>query len=170
MLRDTAADPEGQSEQSLLWPVCASLQRLGMPVLVLDASQGEAADAPGLAQLLQQRLAGPYRPAPRPRHSSVAVLPARQGLELLPLQARQAGMTPMQWLQRHVRGYAIVMLYADADTLARNLPGQAVHPLMVLPEHGPACWAATASSSSWPCMPACAACWRRCCPALTPWM
>ncbi|MFT2603567.1 hypothetical protein ACMWQW_27170, partial [Escherichia coli] len=23
------------------------------------------------------------------------------------------------------------------DTLARNLPGQAVHPLMVLPEHGP---------------------------------
>ena len=54
MLRDTAADPEGQSEQSLLWPVCASLQRLGMPVLVLDASQGEAADAPGLAQLLQQ--------------------------------------------------------------------------------------------------------------------
>ncbi|WFF80718.1 hypothetical protein [Delftia tsuruhatensis] len=138
MLRDTAADPEGQSEQSLLWPVCASLQRLGMPVLVLDASQGEAADAPGLAQLLQQS-AWQARTGlhPDPRHSSVAVLPARQGLELLPLQARQAGMTPMQWLQRHVRGYAIVMLYADADTLARNLPGQAVHPLMVLPEHGP---------------------------------
>ena len=43
MLRDTAADPEGQSEQSLLWPVCASLQRLGMPVLVLDASCGSKA-------------------------------------------------------------------------------------------------------------------------------
>src|SRR5256885_12202256 len=45
-------------------------------------------------------------------------------------------MTPMQWLQRHVRGYAIVMLYANADTLASNLAGQAVHPLMVLPEQG----------------------------------
>ncbi|WP_310638578.1 hypothetical protein [Delftia acidovorans] len=137
MLRDTANDPQGLAEQSLLWPVCASLQRLGLPVLVLDASQGESPDAPGLAQLLQQS-AWQARTGlhPDPRHSSVAVLPARQGLDLLPQQARQAGMTPMQWLQRHVRGYAIVMLYANADTLASNLAGQAVHPLMVLPEQG----------------------------------
>src|SRR3989442_11950041 len=27
MLRDTANDPQGLAEQSLLWPVCASLQR-----------------------------------------------------------------------------------------------------------------------------------------------
>lgn len=137
MLRDTANDPQGQAEQSLLWPVCASLQRLGLPVLVLDASQGESPDAPGLAQLLQQS-AWQARTGlhPDPHHSSVAVLPARQGLDLLPQQARQAGMTPMQWLQRHVRGYAIVMLYANADTLASNLAGQAVHPLMVLPEQG----------------------------------
>lgn len=137
-LRDTASDAEGQAEQALLWPVCASLQRLGLPVLVLDASQGEAPDAPGLAQLLQQS-AWQARTGlhPEPRSHSVAVLPARLGLELLPQQARQAGMAPMQWLQRHVRGYAIVMLYADADTLAANLAGQAVHPLMVLPEQGP---------------------------------
>lgn len=138
MLRDSANDPTGQVEQSLLWPVCDYLQRLGHPVLVLDASQAESAQTPGLAQLLQQSSwqarTGLH---PDPQGHSVAVLPARQGLDLLPSLARQAGASCVDWLQRHVRGYAILVIYADADTLVRTLPNEAIHPLMALPEHGP---------------------------------
>lgn len=137
MLRDSAADPSGQAEQSLLWPVCACLQRLGHPVLVLDASQAESGAMPGLSQLLQQSTwqarTGLH---PDPKRTSVAVLPARQGLEQLADQARQAGTTAMDWMQRHVRGYAILMIYADAATLSRILPDEAVSPLMVLPQQG----------------------------------
>ncbi len=138
VLRDPANDPTGRVEQSLLWPVCDCLQRLGHPVLVLDGSQPESAAAPGLAQLLMQS-AWQARTGlhPEPQGSSVAVLPARQGLQLLHAHAHQAGTGCLQWLQRHVRGYAIVVVYADADTLAGTLPGEAVRPLMVLPEQGP---------------------------------
>ncbi|MDR0225029.1 MAG: hypothetical protein LBI66_01290 [Burkholderiaceae bacterium] len=138
VVRDRASDPAGQTEQSLLWPVCDCLQRLGHTVLVLDASQTETPDAPGLAQLLQQSVwqarTGLH---PEPQRHSVAVLPAHLGLDLLAAQARQAGTSAMDWLQRHVRGYAILVVYADADILARTLVNEDVRPLMALPDSGP---------------------------------
>lgn len=138
MLRDSANDPTGQAEQSLLWPVCDYLQRLGHPVLVLDGGQAESAQTPGLSQLLlQSSWQARTGLHPDPQGNSVAVLPARQGLGLLPGHAQQAGASCVDWLQRHVRGYAILMIYADADTLARTLASETVRPLMALPEHGP---------------------------------
>ncbi|WP_280188155.1 hypothetical protein [Delftia sp. PS-11] len=138
MLRDSASDPDGSNEQALLWPVCDYLQRLGHPVLVLDGSQSERADMPGLEQLLEQSIwqarTGLH---PDPQGRSVAVLPARQGLALLDARARKAGTTCTDWLQRHMRGFALLMIYADADTLVRILPNEAVQPLMVLPDQGP---------------------------------
>ncbi|WP_027015632.1 hypothetical protein [Comamonas composti] len=145
MLHDAT---RSQVEQDLLWPVCASLQRLGHSLLVLDASQSESAGAPGLLQLLDQdwlqvRAAGLGHQASMQTAAAeadalgpVAVLPARQGLAQLSVRAGRAGLAPMVWLQRYLRGYALVMVYAEATHLARALQGLVLTPLMALPEDG----------------------------------
>ena len=48
VVRNTATGLEA------LWQICASLQRLGYPVVVLDGTALETEDSPGLLHLLQQ--------------------------------------------------------------------------------------------------------------------
>jgi hypothetical protein len=131
--KDSAA-----AEQAVLWPLCAQLQRLGQTVLVLDGSQGESFQAPGLAQLLersawhaQMGLRTMTDSASETR--SIATLPARQGLARLRATAQELGMEPLAALQRYVRGYTTVLVYASAQALTPLLQGQNLQPLLVVP-------------------------------------
>lgn len=64
-----------------LWQVCAILQRLGYPVVVLDGTAHETDDSPGLLHLLQQ---APWNEGGHlnmgAMASSLAVIPAAKGL------------------------------------------------------------------------------------------
>jgi len=46
------SQPDGGPWLEMLWQLCAHLQRLGYPVVVLDGTAREEPHAPGLAQLL----------------------------------------------------------------------------------------------------------------------
>ena len=54
-LRLLAVASQGNTASGLetLWQICASLQRLGYPVVVLDGTAQESDDSPGLLHLLQ---------------------------------------------------------------------------------------------------------------------
>ena len=122
------------AEQAVLWPLCAQLQRLGQKVLVLDGSQTESFQAPGLAQMLKQHAwqaqAG-LRLAVEDRHS-VASLPARQGLKQIKALAQEMGRDPLAALQAYVRGYTTVVIYASAEALTPLLQEQGLQPLLVV--------------------------------------
>lgn len=130
----SADSAHAQAEQSVLWPLCAQLQRLGQSVLVLDGSQSESASAPGMAQLLE-RSAWQAQLGLRPLadNGSIATLPARLGLEQLPATASAAGLSALAVLQRYVRGYDMVLIYAGVPALTALQAGQALQPLLVLP-------------------------------------
>lgn len=112
-------------ELPLLWGLCTCWVQLDLSVLVLDGHAQEGADNPGLAQWLDNPLqrAGDDFQAP-----SWQVLPAAAGLQQLhgphALQAELAQL---------VQQRDVVLLYADAVTLARLLTGSIVAPLIVLP-------------------------------------
>ncbi|MEG0199134.1 MAG: hypothetical protein RR718_00145 [Comamonas sp.] len=135
MLHHAAAS---QAEHSLLWPLCAQLQRLGQSVLVIDGSQSESARTPGLAQLLSQtawQAATELRSLAERNTESrrVATLPARLGLARLRQSAQDSGLAPLSALQRYVRGYSTVLIYASAEALTPLLGEQSLQPLLVLP-------------------------------------
>ncbi|MEQ6436164.1 hypothetical protein V8Z74_14205 [Comamonas sp. w2-DMI] len=125
------------AEQAVLWPLCAQLQRLGQTVLVLDGSQSESFQTPGMAQLLERSAwhaqMGLRSMAEAAETRSIATLPARQGLARLRATAQELGMEPLVALQRYVRGYTTVLIYADAKALTPLLQGQNLQPLLVVP-------------------------------------
>lgn len=126
------------AEQMVLWPLCAQLQRLGQTVLVLDASQNETTKAPGLEQLLQRSawqapMGLPSLTDSNGQLRSIATLPARQGLLRLRSSAAELGMNPLAALQRYVRGYTTVLIYASAEALTPLLQDQHLQPLLVVP-------------------------------------
>lgn len=128
----------GDAEQSLLWPLCAQLQRLGQSVLVIDGSQSESASAPGLAQLLNQtawQAATALRVLAERNTESrrVATLPAKLGLIRLRQSAQDNGLTALAALQRYVRGYSTVLIYASAEALTPLLGEHSLQPLLVVP-------------------------------------
>lgn len=123
------------AEQAVLWPLCAQLQRLGQKVLVLDGSQAESFDTPGLAQLLAKHA---WQAQAGLRTSvgdaqSVASLPARMGLKQLKASADEMGLDVLTALQAYVRGYTTVIIYASSETLTPLLQGQGLQPLLVVP-------------------------------------
>ena len=123
------------AEQAVLWPLCAQLQRLGQKVLVLDGSQSESFESPGLAQLLAQhawQAQTGLRATVKDRHS-VASLPARQGLKQLQSNADEMGLPALPALQAYVRGFSTLVIYAGAETLTPLLQGQGLQPLLVVP-------------------------------------
>lgn len=135
MLHHPAAS---QAEHSVLWPLCAQLQRLGQSVLVIDGSQSESARAPGLAQLLDQaawQAATALRTMAERNTESrrVATLPAKLGLARLRQLAQENGLSPLAALQRYVRGYSTVLIYASAEALTAVLNDQSLQPLLVVP-------------------------------------
>ncbi len=128
----------------VLWQVCAQLQHLGHPLLVLDCSSAESQVTPGLAHLLSStRWSDGALPARAAANSaSLAVLPALHGLAALASHAltpqhqphhSHHSHHPLQPLQALFRGYALVVLHAPAATLASPLlMGLATTPLLVL--------------------------------------
>ena len=54
-LLPVVSQPEGGPWLEMLWQLCWHLQRLGYPVVVLDATAQESHRSPGLAQLLGAR-------------------------------------------------------------------------------------------------------------------
>ncbi|WP_313077559.1 hypothetical protein [Melaminivora sp.] len=103
----------GRLELEMLWQVCASLQRLSYPVVVLDGTAAENEDAPGLAQLL----GGMPWPADWMMNGTLPVVPAARGLVQL---ARRADTLPstLAPLAPLFRSYAVAVLYAPAPLLA----------------------------------------------------
>ena len=117
-----------------LWQVCAQLQCLGYPVVVLDGTSAESDTAPGLAHLLVQTPwnGGVALPALGGTDAaSLAVLPALHGLAALARDAHVAlqdthnplhpRLHPLQPLQALFRCYALVVLHAPVTTLASPL-------------------------------------------------
>ncbi len=133
------AAPEHAAPQALeaLWQVCAVLQKLAGPVLVLDATAGESQDAPGLLHLLQQapwhEREGAVAGGAAHASASLAVLPAARGLPRLLLLAQQAKALPLQGLLPYFRAYGVLVLLAPADLLARLLEHSATMPLILMP-------------------------------------
>lgn len=118
-----------------LWQVCAQLQCLGYPVVVLDGTSAESDTAPGLAHLLVQppwnggSVALPALDGTDA--ASLAVLPALHGLAALARDAHVAlhgtqhlhhpHPHPLQPLQALFQCYALVVLHAPVSTLASPL-------------------------------------------------
>ena len=115
-----------------LWQICASLQRLGYPVVVLDGTAQESASSPGLIHLLQR---APWTDGVDlnmgAMASSLAVIPAAQGLQLLPRQGRP-GASPLASLLPYFRTYGLLVLHAPAATLGPLLQHTATTPLVVM--------------------------------------
>ena len=122
----------------VLWQVCAQLQHLGHPLLVLDCSSAESQVTPGLAHLLSStRWSDGALPARAAANSaSLAVLPALHGLAALAsnaLDGQNPAHHPLQPLQDLFCSHALVVLHAPAAMLASPLlKGLASTPLLVL--------------------------------------
>ena len=79
-----ASQNNAASALETLWQICAHLQRLGLPVVVLDGTAQETENTPGLLHLLLQmpgsHSAGLHAGA---QAHSLAVIPAARGLRHL---------------------------------------------------------------------------------------
>ncbi|CAN7587559.1 hypothetical protein LJR129_004314 [Acidovorax sp. LjRoot129] len=116
-----------------LWQVCAILQRLGYPVVVLDGTAHETDDSPGLLHLLQQ---APWNEGGHlnmgAMASSLAVIPAAKGLLNVARRAQRSDAPPLQLLVPYFRTYGLMVLHAPAATLAPLLTHTATIPLVVM--------------------------------------
>lgn len=114
-----------------LWQICASLQRMGYPVVVLDATGYETDESPGLYHLLRR---APWHDGmdQGAAASSLAVIPAARGLWQISRADRPAHVSPLQDIQPYVRAYSILVLHAPAPLLGQLLTHTRTMPLMVM--------------------------------------
>lgn len=128
-----ASQEHAASGLETLWQVCASLQRLGYPVVVLDATAHETDESPGLYHLLRQ---APWHDGiglgQAAMASSLAVIPAARGLWQLSRADRPAHASPLQELQPYFRAYGLLVLHAPAPLLGPLLTHTHTTPLMVM--------------------------------------
>lgn len=127
---------DGRLALETLWQVCSSLQRLGYPVVVLDGTAQESADAPGLAHLLAAT-GWPASSALDAAASQTAlpVVPAALGLQRLVQQTQGAyghGYEALRSLQPLFRAYAGVVLFAPPELAAPLLQGSPSIPLALM--------------------------------------
>jgi len=112
-------------ELPLLWGLCNCWVELDLSVLVLDAHAQESPDNPGLAQWLDNPL---QRAGNDFQEAAWQVLPATHGLRQL------TGLSALQNALAHLpQQRDVVLIYADAATLARLFSGCSVAPLIVVP-------------------------------------
>lgn len=112
-------------ELPLLWGLCNCWVELDLSVLVLDAHAQESPDNPGLAQWLDNPL---QRAGNDFQEAAWQVLPAAHGLRQL------TGLNALQNALAHLpQQRDVVLIYADAATLARLFSGCNVAPLIVVP-------------------------------------
>jgi hypothetical protein len=134
-LRVLAVASQANAENGLetLWQLCASLQRLGYPVVVLDATACETQASPGLHHLLRQ---APWHEGASVDlsaiASSLAVIPAALGLRELARTAQAFDAPPLQALLPYFRAYGLLVLHAPADVLGPLLTHTATAPLVVM--------------------------------------
>lgn len=128
-------DPVGTQA---LWAACAHLQRQGYPVVVLDGTEKESADAPGLQDLLQPHSGTGYSALPVGSEGvhSIATLPAARGLLQLAHRAKVQGGRALDLLHRHLRNHALVVIVAPEQLLGPVLQGATRPPLLMVPAQG----------------------------------
>lgn len=114
-----------QGELPLLWGLCTSWVSMGLSVMVLDGHTSESPDNPGLAQWLNNPL---DRQVEDGNPVSWSVIPAAQGLARLSVHGLLA--SPVGEL---FKTYAVVLVYADAESLTLLLHGSDLAPLVVVP-------------------------------------
>ena len=126
-----ASQERASSGLEMLWQICANLQRLGYPVMVLDGTALESDDTPGLSHVLQQ---APWNDGLGASASvtSVAVIPAARGLHQLQRQAYTEGTPPLQGLLPYFRTYGLLVLHAPAGLLGPLLTHTSTIPLAVM--------------------------------------
>lgn len=119
-----------------LWHICAHLQSMGYPTIVLDGTARETDDSPGLIHLLSEHtLAPPMRPSGEThegRTTSIAVMPAALGLSYLSREASSASPAPLQAIYDHFRSYGVVVVHTPASTLGALLSHTDTQPLVML--------------------------------------
>lgn len=136
-LRILAAVAQAQMPQAVetLWHMCASLQGMGYPVVVLDGSAVETQEAPGLINFLHQ---DPWehggRLHPGQFASSLTVIPSARGLAQLSAQTPEHGRSALHDLLPCFRAYGLMVLYAPVQRLARLLGRTQTSPLVFLQE------------------------------------
>ena len=138
-LRVLAVASQEQAESGLemetLWQLCASLQRLGYPVVVLDGTAYETEASPGLHHLLRQ---APWNEGASLEAdgnvSSLAVLPAAKGFSELVRIAHATYAPPLQGLLPYFRAYGLLVLHAPASVLGPLHTHTAPTPLVVMPK------------------------------------
>lgn len=138
-LRVLSVLPGGdQTGTQALWQACAMLQQQGYPVVVLDGTEQEAPDAPGLQDLLQPNsgIGLGALPIDTEGTHSVATLPAARGLLQLAHLGRQQGLRPLDLLHRHFRNHALVVVLAPEQILSPVLQGATQPPLLLVPAQG----------------------------------
>lgn len=118
-----------------LWQVCASLQSMGYPVVVLDGSTHETRESPGLTDLLNP---APWHKNETPHWgelaSSLTVIPAAQGLAQLGERSHSRHASPLQGLLPYFRSYGLMVLHAPITLLVRLLPRAQTSPLVFMQE------------------------------------
>lgn len=126
---------DGGKTLSTLWQLCGHLQRLGYPVVVLDATAVETERAPGLLQLLTH---APWADASthgvHADTSALAVVPAALGMLTLANTAQRKGQAAqtLEQLEPIFRRYAVMVLYAPIELLSTPLlAGSSTMPLLV---------------------------------------
>jgi hypothetical protein len=111
-------------ELPLLWGLCSAWVELGLSVLVLDGHTHESSQNPGLAQWLDDPLS---RFNEAEDAVSWSVLPAATGLDRLTQQVFASAR-----LGELFQNYAVVLIYANADTMTKLLKGSGLAPLLIV--------------------------------------
>lgn len=134
-LRVLAVASQGNTGNGLetLWQICASLQRLGYPVVVLDGTAQETEESPGLFHLMQHTPWDESAPMNTPTtESSLAVIPAARGLQYLSRNADRSHRCALEGLLPCFRTYGLMVVHAPATTLGPLLTHTTAIPLVVM--------------------------------------
>lgn len=135
-LRVLSVVPSGDNaDGTALWMACAQLQQQGYPVVVLDGTEQENEQSPGLEDLMQPR-AGYTRTALTAdidNPQSVATLPAARGMVQLIHKSSVTGERPIDLLHRYTRNHALVVLWAPANLLTPMMHGCQQAPIQLVP-------------------------------------
>lgn len=113
-----------QGELPLLWGLCAAWVDMGFSVLVLDGHAQESEQNPGLAQWIDNPLG---RFDEDERAVSWSVIPAAQGFDRLSGQDFSSAS-----LGKLFQNYAVVLVYANAQTITKVLKRSGISPLLIV--------------------------------------
>jgi hypothetical protein len=127
-----ASQERASSGLEMLWQICANLQRLGYPTVVLDGTARESDEAPGLHHLLQAPWSDGLGFGASASLTSLAVIPAARGLLQLQRQAYARGEPPLPGLLPYFRAYGLVVLHAPGSLLGPLLTHTRTVPLAVM--------------------------------------